>query len=153
MSKILLVLRHAKAAQVLGLDDHERPLTERGLADARGVGDHLREQSLLPDRVLCSTSLRTRQTFDALAIDVPVSYERGIYANDVADLRTLIRVTGDDVGVLLLIGHNPSFHELAVELTGQRIESFPTSALAVIEMVSWEDGDGGLTAVRTPRTG
>jgi phosphohistidine phosphatase len=152
VTKTLLILRHAKAAQVLGLADHERPLAERGRSDAIATGDYLREQGLIPDLVLCSTSLRTRQTFEGLSIDAPVSYERIIYGNDVGDLRTLIQATADDVGTLLLIGHNPAFQELAIELTGQQIDYFPTSALAVIELTSWADGYGGLVSHRTPKT-
>jgi phosphohistidine phosphatase len=152
VTRTLLVLRHAKAVQVLGLADHERPLAERGRSDAAATGDYLREQGLLPDLVLCSTSLRTRQTFEGLAIDAPVSYERSIYGNNVDDLRTLIQVTADDVGTLLMIGHNPAFQELAIELTGESIDYFPTSALAVIELTSWADGYGGLVSLRTPKT-
>jgi phosphohistidine phosphatase len=151
VTRTLLVLRHAKAVQVLGLADHERPLAERGRSDAIATGDYLREQGLLPDLVLCSTSLRTRQTLEGLAIDAPVSYERIIYGNDVDDLRTLVQVTGDEVGTLLMIGHNPAFQELAIALTGEQIDYFPTSALAVIELASWSDGHGRLVSHRTPR--
>lgn len=153
MTRTLLVLRHAKAVQVLGLADHERPLAERGKSDAIATGHYLREQGLLPDLVLCSTSLRTRQTLGGLAIDAPVSYERIIYGNDVDDLRTLVQVTGDEVGTLLMIGHNPAFQELAIALTGEQIDYFPTSALAVIELASWSDGHGRLVSHRTPKTG
>lgn len=153
MTRTLLILRHAKAAQVLGLADHERPLAERGRSDSIATGDYLRKHGLLPDLVLCSTSLRTRQTLEGLAIDAPVSYERIIYRNDVDDLLTLVQATGDEVGTLLLIGHNPAFHELAIELSGEQIDYFPTSALAVIELASWADGHGRLVSHRTPKTG
>ncbi|GAB3660278.1 histidine phosphatase family protein [Actinocorallia lasiicapitis] len=152
MAKRLLVLRHSKAAQVLGLADHERPLAERGRADAAAMGDFLRREGLLPDQVLCSTALRTRETLDGLALDAPVSYERGIYVGDGYDLLTLVQITEDDVDALLLVGHNPAVHELAVILGGGEVTDFPTSALAVIELADWSVSGGELLDYRTPKT-
>jgi phosphohistidine phosphatase len=107
--------------------------------------------------VLCSTSERTRETLERLSLDAPVSYEPGIYDNDVDTLLDLIRQTGDDVGTLLLIGHNPSFHQLVFELTGSGPDTFPTSALAVIELDGgWAEawpGAGRTTALWTPKSG
>ena len=60
----LAVLRHAKAVQDPGLDDKDRALTKRGLRDATAAGGRLREAQLIPDLVLCSTALRTRQTWE-----------------------------------------------------------------------------------------
>jgi phosphohistidine phosphatase len=153
----VIVLRHAKAVHTLGLADLERSLTDRGRKDAAAAGDWLRAQGLLPERVLCSTSERTRETLERLSLDAPVSYEPGIYDNDVDTLLDLIRQTGDDVGTLLLIGHNPSFHQLVFDLTGSDPETFPTSALAVIELAGgWAEtwpGAGRTTVLWTPKSG
>ncbi|GAA3214360.1 histidine phosphatase family protein [Actinocorallia longicatena] len=153
MSKRLAVLRHSKAVQVLGLADHERSLAERGRGDAAAMGGYLRSSGVVPDQVLCSTALRTRETLDGLALgDVPVAFERGIYIGDGYDLLTLIQITEDDVDTLLLVGHNPAVHELVLVLSGESVPEFPTSALAVIEMEDWSVSGGRLLDYRTPKT-
>ena len=61
--KTLLILRHAKSSwRDTSLDDHDRPLNERGRRDAPRRGQLLLEESLLPDLILCSTAARARRT-------------------------------------------------------------------------------------------
>ncbi len=149
------MLRHAKAEVGLGLIDHERPLAERGLRDAAAMGDHLRAEGLEPGLVLCSTALRTRQTLEGLRLDAPARYENVIYTGDGHDLLDLVHVTGaefEEVETLLLVGHNPAVHELAIIAGNEQVEDFPTCALAVIELESWQSHGGTLLSYRTPKT-
>jgi phosphohistidine phosphatase len=150
----LIVLRHSKAASPLGMPDAERPLAERGRKDAEKAGDELRAANLAPDRVICSTALRTRQTLDGLGLDAPVDFEARVYDNDAEEILDLLREQCEDT--LLLIGHNPSLHQLVFGLTGGADDHFPTSATAVIEFDGgWEDlwpGAGRLISLWTPRS-
>jgi len=155
MSKRLLVLRHAKAEAGLGLADHERPLAERGLRDSAAMGDFLRARGLLPDLVLCSTALRTRQTLERLRLEAPVRFERAIYTGDGHDLLELVHLAGaeaEDAGTILLVGHTPAVHELVITTGNESVEDFPTCALGVIELESWAAHGGGLLDYRTPKT-
>jgi phosphohistidine phosphatase len=163
-ARTLLVLRHAKAAGEPGVNDEQRPLTGRGRRDASSVGQWLLAEGIIPDRVLCSTSQRTRQTWDRMsealggAAPAPeaVGFERDIYDAGVQDLLGLIAIQPDEAGVLLTIGHNPASHQLAADLTGRHDFGFPTCALAVIGFGGrWVDavpGSGDLTALWTPRS-
>lgn len=130
----LIVLRHAKAASPLGVADVDRPLADRGRRDAAAVGDELRSTGDLPDLVVCSPALRTVQTQQLLGLDAPVELEPRVYDNDVRVLLEVLREQSEDVGALLLIGHNPSLHELVETLSGQRRDGFPTAAMAVIDI-------------------
>ncbi|GAA2619670.1 histidine phosphatase family protein [Actinomadura fulvescens] len=149
----LIVLRHAKAVAGLGLADIDRPLNDRGRRDAAATGEWLRANDLVPDRVLCSTAVRTRETLEGLAFQAEVSFEARIYDNDPETLASLVRETDEDVRALLLIGHNPSVHQLVHDLTGDAPDAFPTCALAVIEFTaSWAEAwRGTLTVTRTPK--
>jgi phosphohistidine phosphatase len=151
----LIVVRHAKAASPLGTPDAERPLADRGRADALRVGDTLRAAGRRPDRVICSTAVRTRQTLDGLGFDAPADFEERVYDNDAEEILQLLREQPDDVGTLLLVGHNPSMHQLVFGLTGGAGDHFPTSATAVIEFDgAWADlwpGSGTLVDFWTPR--
>jgi phosphohistidine phosphatase len=150
----LIVLRHSKAASPLGTPDIERPLAGRGRRDAEQAGDELRAANVLPDRVICSTAVRTRQTLEGLGLDVPVDFEDRVYENDAEEILDLLREQSAET--LLLVGHNPSMHQLVFGLTGAADDRFPTSATAVIEFDGgWGDlwpGTGRLVSLWTPRS-
>ncbi|MEV5705450.1 histidine phosphatase family protein [Actinoallomurus sp. NPDC052274] len=152
----LIVLRHAKADSPLGTPDFERPLTSRGRRDARAAGDELRAAGRVPDHVICSPAVRTRQTLEELRIDAPVEFDDRVYDNDPEAILDLLRARPDEPATLLLVGHNPSMHRLVLDLGGAAGEGFPTSATAVIDFDGdWSDlwpGAGRLTAYWTPRT-
>ncbi|MEU8800719.1 histidine phosphatase family protein [Spirillospora sp. NPDC048819] len=152
---IVTVLRHAKAVAGLGIADIDRTLNDRGRRDAAAAGEWLRANDLVPELVLCSTSARTRETLALLDVDAEVSFESGIYDNDPDGLLALVAQTPDDVGRLLLVGHNPSVHQLVHDLTGSAPDSFPTCAFAVIDLPgAWADvrpGAGTLRVTRTPK--
>jgi phosphohistidine phosphatase len=151
----LIVLRHSKAASPLGTPDIDRPLADRGRRDAKAAGDELRAADLVPDRVVCSTALRTRQTLEGLSLDTPVDFESRVYDNDVDELLDLLREQPGGAATVLLVGHNPSMHQLVLGLTGAPDDGFPTSATAVIEFDGdWSGlwpGAGRLVSLWTPR--
>ena len=140
----LVVLRHAKSAWPQGVPDHERPLAARGRRDAPAAGRTLAEAGLLPDLALCSTAVRARQTWELAraewAAPPPVRHDPRLYAAEVPDLLGVVRETPDEVGTLLLVGHNPGLEELVLELAGdargdaldELRTKFPTSAIAVL---------------------
>jgi len=142
----LILLRHAKSARPAGVADHERPLARRGLDDARAIGFYLRQEMLLPDLVLVSTSSRTRQTWDIIIQglgEVPSArFEPRLYDASAARLTSVLAETPDNVRALLLIGHNPGIAELALRLAGHgdryalaRMRAkFPTCAVAVLDL-------------------
>ena len=51
--------------------DHDRPITEAGVAAAKACARALRDSGWLPDLVLASDALRSRQTLDAMREEVP----------------------------------------------------------------------------------
>ncbi|TDB84002.1 histidine phosphatase family protein [Actinomadura sp. KC216] len=149
----LIVLRHAKAVAGLGIPDIDRTLNDRGRRDAATTGEWLRANDLVPDLVLCSTAARTRETLALLDVDAEVSFESGIYDNDPDELLDLAVRSSDDAGRVLLVGHNPSVHQLVHDLAGEAPDAFPTCALAVIDLPgAWADVRPGLGTLRTART-
>lgn len=162
----LILMRHAKAARRPGLDDHARPLTERGREDAALVAHALRDAHLAPDLILASDSQRTRET---LGIVSPVFHPRpqerldhGLYLASDRDILRIIQLAAP-CERLMIIGHNPGLAELAVALTGRGnpelverlLESFPTSAAAVFSfeapLSEARDLDGRLDHVITAK--
>ena len=155
----LVVMRHAKAAQLPGSPDFDRPLTARGHRDAAAAGRWLAGRGLEPDAVLCSPARRTRQTWQGaaaeLGADVTVpSLDDILYTADAAAIREIIAATAPEVTTLLCVGHNPAMAQLAEDATGQPLE-FPTAAIAVAVLpgpwASVADGPGDLAAYWTPK--
>ncbi|MFJ3673124.1 SixA phosphatase family protein [Streptomyces sp. NPDC090106] len=140
----LVVLRHAKSAWPEGVADHRRPLAPRGRRDAPAAGRALAEADCLPDLALCSTAVRTRQTWDLASAQwgtpPPVRHDPRLYGADVPELLDVVHEVPAEVETLLLIGHNPGLEELVLTLAGDGLDDtldqvrlkFPTSALAVL---------------------
>ena len=108
------------------------------------MAEHFAAQRIVPDLVLCSTAVRTRETYARLELeDVRVRYEPGVYAASAGDLLGLLRAVPDHTGSVLVIGHNPGLEDLALLLARPSAErdgvgaKFPTGALATLEL---EDG-------------
>lgn len=153
----LVVLRHAKAVHQPGLQDSERPLTDRGERDAAAAGEWLHGSGLVPDLVLCSPALRTRQTWQHASAGLPgpaATCDRRLWEASADSLLSVVRETPEEVRLLLLVGHNPASHQLVSDLTGE-CDAFPTAAIAVIALPGgWADaapGAGTLTGFWSPR--
>lgn len=153
--KTLVLIRHSKA-EPLGEDDHARALTPRGQSDATAVNRWLKEERLVPDRVIVSTARRTRETW-ALAGVVPPVYDERIYEATAQDLRTVITETSPAVDILALVGHNPGIQDLAWELDDSAAardivnRGLPTSAVVVVDVLDWELAWTAVRKVATPR--
>jgi len=137
--KTLLILRHAKSSwDDSSLDDHERPLNERGERDAPRMGALIRKQRLLPDLVISSDATRTRTTAAAMAAAAGYTgetlFDARLYHASTAEILSVLRdVPRADTGTVMIVGHNPGLEELIRHLTNQR-EDFPTAALAQITL-------------------
>jgi phosphohistidine phosphatase len=142
----LLLFRHAKAERsVPGTEDRARRLIERGQADAAKVGAYMASHALIPDRVMTSPSARTRETWKFVAPAFPsapaaTAVDR-LYDATPQAILAVIRETPPAAYNLLLVGHNPGLHAVALMLiasgdveTRERLrEKLPTSGLVVID--------------------
>ncbi len=142
-TRTLVVLRHAKTERAEELADIDRPLTQRGHADAGIAGAWLSAHGYRPDLVLCSPARRTRQTWHGIAIgltrtDAPeVRYEPAIYTGDVADLMALLQQVPDGFGTVLVVGHNPTLSMMTEELDPEATrdsDGLSTCGIAVHEV-------------------
>jgi phosphohistidine phosphatase len=141
----LTLFRHAKSSW----DNHqqhdsERPLNKQGKKDAPRMAAFLTEHGLLPDLILCSPSVRTRQTLsfllEAFKAEPPILIEDALYHASASMLLHRLQQADADKRHVMLIGHNPGLHVLALNLVGKGLEDpwnrltkkFPTAGIAVI---------------------
>lgn len=169
--KTLHLLRHAKAAlEHHDGRDHERPLAKRGIGAARALAQHLQNTGFAVDRVFCSTARRTRETCEAIApalTGASIAYRDLLYLVDTTDLMEFIQSLPDAADGVMIIGHNPTFHNLAVSLTKRAArghtdelaamkEKFSTGALCSLafDVSRWRQvkaGSGTLAGFLRPR--
>jgi phosphohistidine phosphatase len=154
----LLLLRHAKTESAAPTGrDQDRRLDERGHRDAAEIGGWIARHPPYPDHVMVSPAMRAKQTWElawaAMKNQMPppqVDFLPELYGADAAQLLQSIRTaSATDPKRLLLVGHNPGLHELALTLTGggdaaarqALYNNLPTSGLAVFDFPSddWND--------------
>lgn len=142
----LLILRHAKTEPAEpGKDDHNRALLERGRRDAGQIGAYLASHGLVPDRVVLSPARRVQETWkylsEALKPAPGATTSERVYEATAPDIFGILVKTPAPVHSLMLVGHNPSLHEVALMLIAsgdiearERLrEKLPTSGLIIID--------------------
>src|SRR5690348_4006065 len=107
--KSLVVLRHAKSDwDTMVATDFERPLNSRGLRDAPKIGAALAKTGVIPEMVLCSPALRTRQTWDLVSSSMieerpATEYVPHIYAAELDSLLNVLAENGGDFESLMMV--------------------------------------------------
>lgn len=149
----LILLRHAHAEPQAGAQsDADRPLSQVGRDEAQAAARWLKEQGLVPDRVLVSPSVRTRETAQAVldALDLPAPREEAaIYDASSGDLMALADQHRDATR-LLMVGHNPGFEQLAALMhSGQSgdYRGMPPGGIAVLRLPADADIEPGVASL------
>ena len=145
--KRVILLRHAKSSwKDPSLDDHDRPLNRRGKAAAPVIGAWLAERGYGPDTVLCSSSLRTRQTVQRLRKTMPdlpeATIEEFLYHALPDVMLERLRQLPKTCETVMMVGHQPGLSALTRKLAdgteeprcSRAYEHFPTAAAAVLEL-------------------
>jgi phosphohistidine phosphatase len=162
-TKRLGLLRHAKSSwSDPSLPDADRPLGPRGRRAVAAMAGHLAQAGIAPDLVLCSPARRAVETLDAvrggLPADLDVRFEDGLYATTATGLLRILRLVPDDVGAVLVVGHNPGLEDLAQGLAGggspelllRLTTKYPTGALATVRFRgAWADLGWGTATLET----
>lgn len=144
-AKRLLLMRHAKSDWSDGsVADHDRVLNARGQASAPRMAAWIASQELIPEVILCSTSLRTSHTLALMLNDwqsmtartgsePEVHYIKELY---LAPAATLVSIASQHAtrGSVLVLAHNPGMEDAVSFLSGTN-SKMPTAAVAVFEVV------------------
>lgn len=148
----LLMLRHAKSDWHVdyGGEDRLRPLAPRGRRAARTMGRFLATARQVPQRALVSPAVRARETLE-LAIragrwDCDVVTAEELYGG-VDDVLDAIRRDGGDAGVLMIVGHEPTWSATASRLACGAAFRLPTASVLRLDFAvgGWADVEGNGT--------
>ena len=164
--KHLYILRHAKSSWAQpGLSDIERPLNKRGGRQVTRLESWMIANNLLPDKILCSPSTRTQETYRGIkgaVQDVPLEIVQNLYHGRMQDY--LEALWAQDADKIMVIGHNPTCDELARYLTkpsspaAEKLMAhhFGTATMAIfsLDLDNWSDigqASGNLEQMLRPR--
>jgi phosphohistidine phosphatase len=142
----LLLLRHAKTeGHEPGKDDLGRVLIERGRDDAARMGAYMASHALVPDRVILSPAARCQETWQHMAGAMKpapgIQSLEQIYDATPDDIVGAIVASPASTNALLIVGHNPGLHEVALMLIASGNidarelvrEGLPTTGLVIID--------------------
>lgn len=142
----LVVVRHAKAGPHVS-PDHDRPLVEKGQRQSASIGRFLREAGIEPEIALVSSAARTVQTWELLAASAGYELEPSIssvlYAAGPQTMLEAVRDLPDGTGTAIIVGHNPTVHDVAFSLAGPDSDAaaydalqrgYPTGATTVFDV-------------------
>lgn len=167
--KTLFLLRHAKSSwDDPYLSDSLRPLAPRGRKAAPRMGAYMAQKGFIPDRVLCSVARRAVETWDLVSEELKhtleVEIREDLYHATPENILSTLQGLPPYLKSVLLVGHNPTFEELALSLSGKGPKApmsemrrkYPTGALAIIDfhVDRWTDvrrGSGHLRDFVRPR--
>jgi len=145
MSKRIILYRHAKSSwEDLNIDDYDRQLNSKGLLDAEHMANSIGTKIILPDLIICSGAVRTRQTIDALRKKNPfieIEYDDNLYLAESFAIDFLVSEVANEIETLLICGHNPGLTDFLNQKTKNNFDEIPTSCLVVIEFENylWKD--------------
>ena len=158
----LMLLRHAESTRPKGVPDIERPLSARGRDAALFIGTYLATEHLVPDLALVSPARRARETWTLVRQRIGLVREdedARIHDATADRLLAIVHETDPQIGVLLVVGHNPGFEDLAARLVGfgdrdareRLMRGYPAAAVAVIDFEPDEWPQAGLRRGRLDR--
>ena len=150
--KRLLILRHAKSSWAdSSIDDWHRPLNDRGERDAPRAGNWLRERDLIPDLIITSDAIRARSTAEAVAeasgYSDTIFLEPLLYGASPAEVIEVLNEVSDELGSVMIVGHNPGLEQLVGRLSGEA-HGMPTAGLFVFDVpiARWRELDLAIDA-------
>ena len=132
------------------------------------VGRVLRERGLSFDAIIASPATRARETVERFAIgyeSMPkLHFEPAIYLASTGTLIGIINALPDDAQSVMIVGHNPGFHDIVLRMTkengnglrGKVCANYPTGAFSLVDFAveRWADvepSSGEIRQVIFPR--
>ena len=140
MSKILLLVRHAKSSwDDASLSDFERPLSERGKKDAPEMAKKLNNKKIKIDAFVSSPAKRARQTckFFTKEFDPKkknIVREPKLYEADEQSFYEVIEGFKNKWDSVAVFSHNPGITSFANSLTADGVDDMPTCSVFAVKV-------------------
>lgn len=136
-NKTLHIVRHGKSSwQYEDILDLDRPLKHKGIQRTYAMAERIRNK-VNPELILSSPANRAihTATIMARALDYPVEQlclKESLYSDHEDSLIKEMAETENDVNELMIVGHNPTFTNLANTFLSGAVDQIPTSGIVTI---------------------
>ena len=146
--KALLLVRHAKSSwDNFTVNDFERPLNDRGKADAPKMGKRLRKKGIKIDAFISSPAKRARKTAEYFIEEFgrdkdEIIFVSSLYDAAVSDFNAAVKAIDDKFDNVAIFSHNPGITQFANELVrGADIDNMPTCSVFAVkaDIEKWKD--------------
>ena len=157
--KRLILFRHGKSDwHAPHGSDHDRPLNQRGVRAAETMGRLLARAELVPDHAIASTAVRARTTLELAHAagdwGCGIEFDHALYGTTARDALAVATGAPDEAQSLMLVGHEPTWGQLAHHLTGGHVAVKTATVIGIdLAIDSWGHADtrGSLAFVFQPR--
>lgn len=148
--RTLYLIRHAKSSHKdNSLADIDRPLNNRGETDAILMGKELSKKGVTYDKILVSSSERTKLTAKHLLSQMDfkanaIEYDPKLYRTSAENVISIIHNLGAEYKNVAIIGHNPTTYQVANHFQKDTLfKDIPTCTIIAIEFEvdSWKNID------------
>jgi phosphohistidine phosphatase len=137
--KTLILVRHAKSSwDVVGMDDFDRPLNERGKKDAPEMAKRLKEKRVAIDVLVSSPAKRALKTAKLFAEELSIDKKdiviiEKLYEASVSAFLETVTAFKEQHNAVVLFSHNPGITEFANMLSNVRIDNMPTCGIFAVQ--------------------
>ncbi len=145
--KSLLIIRHAKSNQSFGGSDFERPLNERGMADAPVMARRMTDRSIAIDTFVSSPARRAKQTAEYFCevyntLPQSIQFVSALYHAPAEVFYEVVRQFTPDMNTVALFSHNPGITGFVNGLCEKvQIDNMPTCGIFAVQadIKHWAD--------------
>jgi phosphohistidine phosphatase len=140
--KTLILVRHAKSDWPENTDDFDRPLAEKGFADAEIMAHFIKSQTIKIDHFISSPALRAFTTCEIFNKEYQVKIDtlQKLYNASESNFEELVVKIDDQFNSVAMFSHNNGISNFANSMS-ENIIMFPTCGVAGFEVDcdSWAD--------------
>jgi phosphohistidine phosphatase len=144
--KTLIIIRHAKSDQRFFGNDFERPLNERGKADAPVMAQRLLDRKIAVDAFIASPAKRAKKTAEIFCTVYgrdtgDIIFATPLYHAEPETFYEVIKHIDDSISAAAIFSHNPGITVFAESLINARIDNMPTCGVFAVS-VNTDKWDG-----------
>lgn len=150
--KTLYLVRHAKSSWKHDVDDHKRPLKNRGERDGRLVSKKVKNEIEPPQKIISSDATRALSTALFFKKELKISdanfeTDHELYDFSGQSVMKIIKSLPENLEKVMIVGHNHAFTSVANMLGNRYIENVPTCGFVMLQFdeEKWSDITTGET--------
>lgn len=150
--KHVILIRHGKSSWNHDISDILRPLSDRGIADIKKIGNMFKSLNIHPNAIFTSNAKRANHTCELFCEAVGIDLNKVQIVPELYDFKgsqviKFIKNLSNDIKVVLIFGHNNAFTNISNIFGSKYINNVPTSGLVhlIFDIENWVNLKPGLT--------